>query len=740
MSRQRLFEAHGVRFTGSSGDQLIGYCPFSDRDDKFYVNQKTWLWDSKTANVSGNIARFLELTHQRYRRALTTELLTTLATDRGLPSAAFRPWRLGWTGRAYALAVRDPDGTVVDIRTWRPGGRMLSTPTVSVGLWNAEHLNDDPAARVYLCEGEWDAIALRWLMDQVKAPGLVVAVPGASVFKNEWIPWFAGRTVVALYDHDEAGMAADAMIAKKLRPVAQRVMFCHWPSTLPEGYDVRDWVTQRAVDERAAQACWDELNGLFFLFMRKSKASPPTPTPARRAGDPQSGPADPGTSPPPPPTAWGARAPSLADVMTVFGRWLHLDSTDPIRLMLAVVVSQAIDGPPVWMFLVGPPGSAKTATLTALNRYERIYTTSSLTTHALISGGNFRDGIDPSLIPRLDGKVMVIKDFTSILAMRDNEKDEIFGILRDAYDGKCGKVFGTGIERSYTSRFTILAAVTPRIYDLSSSHTSLGERFLKYAMGDNLVHTSERDIIRRAIQNINNESQMVHEMEDVVEQFLTRTVRVSRIPTIPEDIQRRIIYLAMFGARMRGSVTRDQYRNDIITSRPSAEVGSRLGIQLAKLAKSLALVEGRYKVTMQEYTILKKVMLDTIPQRTEDMLRHMLRACPTLDATMTAHDLAASSRYPIATVSRILQDLNVLDIVVREGTLQRFRWTLSPYIREAIQEAGLYQDAADLNRPTRVFVRVIKKRATPAAGTVARTPSGVAAPGPARVIRMRRRG
>lgn len=727
MSKQRLFEAHGVRFTGESGDQLIGYCPFSDREDKFYVNQKTWLWDSKTAGVSGNIARFLELTAQRYRRAMTPELLHQLATDRGLPVAAFKPWKIGWTGRAYAVTVRDPDGTVVDIRTWRPKGKMLSTPTVNVGLWNAEHLSDHPAERVYICEGEWDAIALRWLMDRVKAPGTVVAVPGAGVFKAEWVTWMSGRTVVALYDNDEPGIAADTMLAQKLRPVVQRLFLCHWPMNTPVGFDVRDWVTQRAVEDHEAQSCWDELNGLFFPFIRKSKV---TPAPSAAASSP-----DTPDAPTRPPTVW-KRPPALKQVLEVFGRWLHLDSTDPIRIMLASVVSQAIDGPPIWMFLVGPPGSAKTATLTSLNRYEKIYTTSSLTTHALISGGNFRDGIDPSLIPRLDGKIMVIKDFTSILAMRDAEKDEIFGILRDAYDGKCGKVFGTGIERTYTSRFTILAAVTPRIYDLSSSHTSLGERFLKYAMGDNLQHASEKDIIRRAIQNINSESQMVAEMEDVVEQFLTRTVRLNTIPSIPEDIQRKIIYLAMFGARMRGSVTRDQYRNDIITSRPSAEVGSRLGIQLAKLGKSLALVNNRTTVTMDEYRILKKVMLDTIPQRTEDMLRHMLRACPDLTAMMTAHDLAASSRYPIATVSRILQDLNVLDIVVREGTLQRFRWTLSPYIREAIQESELYQDAADLNRPTRVYVRVIKKRAKPVA-------PATSAPGtapPARVIRMRQSG
>ena len=444
MDRRKLFEAHGVRFTGESGDQLVGYCPFSNREDKFYVNQKTWLWDSKTAGVSGNIARFLELTSQRYRKALTPTLLNDLADNRQLPVAAFKKWKIGWTGKSYAITVRDTEGACVDIRTWRPKGKMLSTPTVSVGLWNAESLKTDTSSKIYICEGEWDAIALQWLMDQVKAPGIVVAIPGASVFKNEWVSWFSGRQVVTLFDHDGAGFGADVSVSKKLRPVVQRLLMVHWPVTLDDGFDVRDWVVQRAIEERDPEACWKELNGLLFPFIRKSElAEGNAPGPdARReppAGSSKTANHGGGTAPDAPkPTVWKA-PPTLDQLIGVFKKWLHLDSTDPIRVMLAIVVSQYIDGPPVWMFLVGPPGSAKTATLTALNRYDKIYATSSLTTHALISGGNFHDGIDPSLIPRLDGKVMIIKDFTSILAMRDTEKDEIFGILRDAYDGKCGR-------------------------------------------------------------------------------------------------------------------------------------------------------------------------------------------------------------------------------------------------------------------------------------------------------------
>ena len=310
---------------------------------------------------------------------------------------------------------------------------------------------------------------------------------------------------------------------------------------------------------------------------------------------------------------------------------------------------------------------------------------------------------------------MVVKDFTSILSMRDADKDEIFGILRDAYDGRCGKVFGTGVERNYRSRFTILAAVTPRIYDLSSQHQSLGERFLKFSSGHNLKHTSERDIIRRAIDNINRETEMKWQLSDVVRAFMddclvwASSLDLEESPYIDEDFKERLIYLGMFGARLRGTVSRDSYRHDIMTSRPSAEVGSRLGIQLAKFVKSLALIHRHEECGEEEYRIVKKIVLDTIPQRVEDMVRTLMIDCPNDDDTLTTQELARSTRYPLATVSRLVQDLHVLDIVRRSGTSYRHHWSLSTYVRGCIEKSGLYRTEEELKRPTRMFVKKRKQ-------------------------------
>lgn len=692
-----VLTAHGVEFTSESGDERIGTCPFTGKVNKFYYNVRKCVWDSKTAGLSGTVPQFLEQIHNVYVEQMTKTLLRKLSENRRLPDEAFAPWKIGWTGSQYSFLIRDAGGQPQDIRLYTLGKRVMSTKGVETGLLGAEQIPMHPTDPIYLCEGEWDAVALRWLMKKVGARGIVVGLPGAGVFKGEWTPWFSGRRVHTLYDYDAAGEEGELRLEKRLKSVCQTLTFVHWPDGVSDGFDVRDYIIYGAIDNHTPKECWEALHRKFQPYTRHA---PPKNTTGNVAGsNGHLGGVAARVS------AWTQKTPSYDDLTGVFKKWLYLENTVGIELMCAVVASQEIEGPPVWMFLVAPPGGAKTEILSSLIGMDQIYLQSSLTPHALVSGANWKGDQDPSLIPRLNGKVLVIKDFTSILSMRDNEKDEIFGILRDAYDGRCGKVFGTGIERSYESRFTVLAAVTPRIYDLSQQHHSLGERFLKCGVGNNLQHSSERDIIRRAIDNIDRDTQMKAELQDVVHAFMKRT-RSRKLPTLSDVMYERIIALAMFGARMRGTVSRDQYHHDVITSRPSAEIGSRLGIQLAKLGKSIAWIHGRKEVTDSDYNLVKKVMLDTISQRTEDVVRVILQECPTVNDVVDSKEISGLTRYPPTTVSRILEDLHILEVVECTGTKYRYYWTLSKYIRDQIEQAQLYRTDAELKRPTTQWVRV----------------------------------
>ena len=703
MKKLRVFETHGVIFAGTRGEEHYGLCPFTGKEDKFYVNETSMLWDSKTAGVGGDIAKFLFLIAKQNTEQLTSSIKRRLSSHRNLPIEAFKFWHTGWDGHRYTWPVRNAKGIVQDIRHYQLGKSMMSTAGCSTCLMGSEWLVKKPKDPVYLCEGEWDAIALQWLLSALHRPGVVLCVPGVGTFKQEWVPWFNGRTVHVLYDADEAGENGDLLIQKRLSEVTKKITYTHWPDSVDRGFDTRDWIIYGAVDRDTPGECFTALTKLFETKPRKR--IPPV------EGDHQYTENDEEKA-----SEWD-KPPSLSQLREVFMKWLFLTDTDTVETIMAVHLSQIIDGPPIWMFLVAPPGGAKTEIISSLSLCHQTYMTSSLTPHALISGANFKNLPDPSLIPRLDGRVMVVKDFTSILSMRDADKDEIFGILRDAYDGKCGKIFGTGIERNYKSRFTILAAVTPRIYDLSSQHQSLGERFLKYSSGHNLKHISERDIIRRAIDNINRETEMKWQLADAVRSFMdarlawAQKLNLRTTPSINKEFKERLIYLGMFGARLRGTVSRDTYHHDIMTSRPSAEVGSRLGIQLAKFVKSLAIVYNHKECGEKEYRIVKKVVLDTIPQRVEDIVRTLVVSCPSPDDSLTTQELARSTRYPLATVSRLLQDLHVLDIVQRSGSSYRHYWFISPYVRECIDKSGLYGTDEELKRPSRMFVKIRKNNA-----------------------------
>lgn len=692
------FEAHGVEFTGERGDQRFGTCPFTGKAEKFYVNASNGLWDSKTAGLSGNIPQFLNQISKQYQTGLTNPLLERLAEDRGLPVQAFKDWHIGWDGRQYSIPVRNFSGDVVDIRMFKLGQHPMSTKGCPVGLLGSDGMASRKQDPIYLFEGEWDTIAARYLMGKVGVKGVAVGVPGAGIFKPEWVNWFMGRVVHTHYDKDYAGEIGEQVIEKRLSGIARSVTYVHWPEDLPDGFDVRDWIMY-GLEKRTPKKSWSRLEGLYQSKPRIKELPPLKPETIILHRKKVKGKMK---------LVW-KKPPTLVDVHDVFQKWLYLDNTNGIDVMLATMLSTRLEGPPVWLFLVGPPGSAKTAILSALNDLsEDIYTMSTLTPHSLISGANFQ-GMkgDPSLIPRLDGKTLVVKDFTAILGQKDQEKEEIFSILRDAYDGQCGKMFGNGVERNYKSRFTILAAVTPMIYDLGYRHAQLGERFLKYSMADNLNHPDEYAIIARAIENTDRESKMQKEMRDVVREFVNRSLKGTILPTLPEALKDKIIWLGRFGARLRGTVSRDTFKNDIITSRPTAEVGSRLGIQLAKLCRSLAMLHKREQVNEEDYRIVKKVMLDTVMQRTEDILRFLYLSGET--SPISTKDLARETRYPVATVLRLLQDLHVLDIVVRTGTSYKHRWQVSPYVRECILKSGMYLSTEEVRRPTGLQIRISQR-------------------------------
>lgn len=270
----RALTAHSVEFSGTSGNQMYGTCPLCG-ESKFYANKDTGQWDCKKCGEEGNVYTFLKLIAELYYEETEKAEWRRLAKDRGLPTAAFKRWGLGWDGKEWLIPSRAKSGLVHDIRRWRPRhGRIRSTPGCKAQLFGSDQLAKAASdVVVWICEGEWDAIALSWLIHKAKRPDVVVAVPGANTFKQAWVSLFQGRTVRLCYDHDDAGRSGTSKATRLLAGRARRIHTIDWPERKPDGFDVRDYVIAKLKKERSATAI---LRSLEMLLVRSESNAQPT--------------------------------------------------------------------------------------------------------------------------------------------------------------------------------------------------------------------------------------------------------------------------------------------------------------------------------------------------------------------------------------------------------------------------------------------------------------------------------
>ena len=339
---------------------------------------------------------------QFYADRISEGRLEKLGIDRELPVAVLKKWMVGWSGKSYTIPSYDEQKRVCDIKLYDINGRFISTPGASAGLFGLNKY-DPQYKRIYICEGEWDTMALDMLAGELGKKYNIVGVPGASTFKPEWLELFRDKEVVSLYDNDEAGEKGEVNAQKRLAGIAESMWFVHWPVDAPTGFDVRDWIRYGLKIEKPI-GCWKNLHTLL-------KSEPRIISIAEKVVIRQQSTIE-GTA-------------SIEDVFRTYKKWLHSehDRPDAITIAFAVCMANRLEGDPVWLFFVGPPGSMKSELLMSLSDHTTVYATTSLTTKTLISGAPTFSAKDPSLIPQLNGKILICKDFTSILTMQYMVRD-----------------------------------------------------------------------------------------------------------------------------------------------------------------------------------------------------------------------------------------------------------------------------------------------------------------------------
>jgi hypothetical protein len=371
----------------------------------------------------------------------------------------------------------------------------------------------------------------------------------------------------------------------------------------------------------------------------------------------------------------------LAQVKNTFGRWLYLEDDEFIDLVLATVVAHRFQGDPVWLFLIAPPGAGKTELLRSL-KTENVVHLSNLTSHTLVSGLNLPRKKDPSILPLLDGKVVVIKDFTAILSEHQKLRSQIFGQLRDIYDGQAAKAFGSGVGiRSHNCRMGLIAGVTPAVEKYQSIDQVLGERFLNYR----IRYDRPERAVDKALENAGRTDDMRGELSRVVGQFLERDWTAT-----PEAINMTRMHpemlrsLASAIALLRTAVPKN--KTGTMDFLPEAELATRLVIQLKKTGAALSIVRGKSDFTDEEYGVLLKVARDSVPSLRMHLIQGMVEACRGRRHYVSTGELAEVTSLATTSVKATLEDLVTLRIVERTES-KPVRWRLKERLLDHLKNS-----------------------------------------------------
>jgi len=326
----------------------------------------------------------------------------------------------------------------------------------------------------------------------------------------------------------------------------------------------------------------------------------------------------------------------------------------------------------VWSWLKGPPGVGKTEICRPVMPLDYTQAIDTLTQNSLVSGLVDESGRDFSLIPELDGKLLIIKDFTAILRKDPKVLDAIMGQLRAIFDGSYTAAFGSKGLCPYTARFGIIACVTPEIDWIPSPNLNLGERFISLRIGRRLPPRNVRwkedvKMLNRSGSKAVWRLELAQEMERLllpIQKPIKDWAPPMLDPNSPET--ERLLSTADLVTRFRALPVKSRLS--------TPETPKRLLHQLHQMAGARAFLDDREDWSKEDFDLVVRVGYDSLPAEALAFLRALWKA-----GTISSDDLARRTNITYERVRAICNQYVESGLIIRrqKGT----SWSLS---KEAI--------------------------------------------------------
>ena len=677
----KILKEFGIHVTERSG-QHVGNCPFCLDQDHFYVDLDKGVYDCKKCGASGNQYTLMTELAKAYLLDTPKSAYEDLAQGRpGITPETLRQAGLCFDGDRWWIPYQNGSPFVGNMGYLSSHGyRIFKLPGLPLKLYRPFDRQDFKET-VVICEGEWDVLALKGVLPEGIS---VCGMPGASTFKDEWIPYYQGKRVILLYDKDDAGQQGTVKACRKLVPVAHSVEFIKWPEEFP-GKDVRDAVVSFQEDS------WEWIQGNLVSSQEISAGS-------------ASGIALKNTLPPTDPIT------TYEDLERIVKQNLYCtdDFLACVATCLAVCISPYVPEEPIWIFLVGPPSGGKT-TLVECFGDSHMYCEcqSQLHSKMLVSGYRDADGDDSSFLPKLKMRTLIIKDYTTVLSMPREAQSELNGILRDVFDGSYKKTFGNKVVRHYGKiKFGMINSVTRAIHAAGASW--LGERFLKIeCLGEDF---NEYAHIHHSLDNYEGKDQKRAKLQRAVIGYLDHLISnmPNQLPDVSKEFEDQVIIpCALLISYLRTQVERRG--DDSLLYRPAKEVASRLAIQLKKITQCLMLVFKDEVPSARIIRIVTKIALDScIPFHLE-----VVNAVGN-KAGITKAELRKELNVPDKNVARLIQDLMQLRVLEYEltkvGRKEVDSYRLNRTIKHIWQQVRQVRDVQDIQPRIHRIEQTITRR------------------------------
>ena len=586
----------GVDFVEVESDKeelIAKECPFCGKRDHFYLNKSknAYKCHSGSCQEGGGYQQWLTHVYCLTIDNVPPAVIKTVAKERRLPTEAFElmEGRFGYLNDLYWFPVYNEKRKLVSLRYISLGQKPKNIAGSHSGIYNL--FSGDCKVPIYICEGEFDCIALTWLLKITDTPGWAISIPGSHTFKKNWADLFYNKEVILCLDNDSAGEEGSKRIKAFLHSRVKTLKKINWPVEFPQRYDINDFVS--------AYCLSSPVNGLALLNKHihnySNKAHFDSEELAKIPGHL-----------------------TFEDLLEEYEKVLDIneDFKQAIKISLATALSLQVPGSnPIWMFLVGPPGYGKTALLSSMQHADCCEFLSSIKRETLISGFKMPDGSDPSVLAKMDQRLMILKDYTEVLQLNAHERKEVVSVLRGIYDERVDRLFGNTVYRSYKVTMGILAGVTDEIKH--HSEAAFGDRFLRYS-----IDTSKIDYKKQQKKAALSALFGITETEDLklyVKRFLEqkRNINmgvVAKMLAKSGDFNDAIQPLAKLTAILQTEVRRHEfgYNSQEVSYEPREISGNRLACQFLRFAISLALVEEASTLQESHYQTIKRIAFDTV--------------------------------------------------------------------------------------------------------------------------------